>query len=495
MSACAGIVALSLLAACQSRPDTAYDVANPRTAAVRNIGNFNEALRCMDDMFIAQGKQDIYITTAGIPDATGLIAAGTKDMFITAVSRISARSHAFRFVDYDPTQLDVQVLSEMVGLRDNFRAPNYYVRGAITQLDSNVLQSQASAGASLPVVDLAVNGSQVVSVVSMDLNVGELVTRQIIPGISASNSIAVVQSGHGADVGGLIGKAGLSLGVSFDKSEGFHQAVRNLIELSTIEILGKLTQVPYWQCLSIESTNPTYRAEARGWFDAMGPSARDQAIAAALVRTGYLTDAGSGLNDAIARYQADHDLVPNGRADFDLYYRLLANDARRAPGTALPIAPIAPSIPAPAPPQPPRLILSTPRGPRPTFRQGDTLALAVQPTANAYVYCYYQDANGTVARIFPNRFQPDALIPEGVRVQIPPSGAQSFTIRFDKPGSVETVACLGSAREVGIRLPEQLKARDLDPIPVSGLDDIARQFRQVPGAQIDDARVSLEVLR
>ena len=40
---------LALLAACQPRPETAYDVAQPRTAAVRNIGNFNEALRCMDD--------------------------------------------------------------------------------------------------------------------------------------------------------------------------------------------------------------------------------------------------------------------------------------------------------------------------------------------------------------------------------------------------------------------------------------------------------------
>jgi hypothetical protein len=140
------IAVLTLLAACQPRPETAYDVANPRTAAVRNIGNFNEALRCMDDMFLAQGKQDIYITTAGIPDATGLIAAGTKEMFITAVSRMSAKSNAFRFVDYDPTQTDVQVLSELVGLHDDFVAPNYYVRGAITQLDSNVLQSSASAG-------------------------------------------------------------------------------------------------------------------------------------------------------------------------------------------------------------------------------------------------------------------------------------------------------------------------------------------------------------
>ena len=247
---------LTLLAACQTRPETAYDVANPRTAAVRNIGNFNEALRCMDDMFLAQGKQDIYITTAGIPDATGLIAAGTKEMFITAVSRMSAKSNAFRFVDYDPTQTDVQVLSELVGLHDDFVAPNYYVRGAITQLDSNVLQSSASAGVSIPGMDLAINGNQVVSVVSIDLNVGKLITRQILPGISASNSIAVVQSGKGADVGGFIGKAGLSLSVSLDKSEGFHQAVRNLIELSTIEILGKLTRVPYWQCLSIEFDQP-----------------------------------------------------------------------------------------------------------------------------------------------------------------------------------------------------------------------------------------------
>jgi hypothetical protein len=104
---------LTLLGACGTRPETAMDVANPRTAVVRNIGNFNEALRCMDDMFIAQGKSDIYITTAGIPDATGLIATGTKEMFITAVSRMSAKSNAFHFVDYDPTQLDVQVLSEM----------------------------------------------------------------------------------------------------------------------------------------------------------------------------------------------------------------------------------------------------------------------------------------------------------------------------------------------------------------------------------------------
>ena len=494
---------LTGLGACQARPETAYDVAQPRTAVVRNIGNFNEALRCMDDMFIAQGKQDIYITTAGIPDATGLIAAGTKEMFITAVSRMSAKSNAFHFVDYDPTQLDVQILSEMVGLHKEFVAPNYYVRGAITQLDSNVLQSSASAGVSIPGLDAAINGNQIVSVVSIDLNMGKLITRQIMPGISASNSIAVVQSGKGADVGGLIGKAGLSFSVSVDKSEGFHQAVRNLIELSTIEILGKLTRVPYWQCLSIDSTNPNFRTEARGWFDTMGGQERERFVSAALMRTGYLQGdsdpAGSGFSDAISRYQVDSDLVPNGRIDFDLYYRLLAADARHPAAKTAAALPVGESAPTPAPvpvvTEPLRLVVGSPRGPRPTYHIGDTMAVSVQPTRDAFVYCYYQDAKGTIARIFPNRFQPDPLIHAGALIEIPSAGQESFAIRFDKPGGPEAVACLASDHEVGLSLPDRLKAQDLEPLPVAGLDEIVAQFRAMPSAQIVDARLAVEVIR
>jgi hypothetical protein len=504
-----------VLAGCQPRPEIAYDVAHPRTAAVRNIGNFNEALRCMDDMFLAQGKRDIYITTAGIPDATGLIAAGTKEMFITAVSRMSAKSDAFRFVDYDPTQLDVQVLSEMVGLRDDFVAPNYYVRGAITQLDSNVLQSSASAGVSIPNLDLAINGNQVVSVVSLDLNVGKLITRQILPGISASNSIAVVQSGKGADIGGLIGKAGLSLSVSLDKSEGFHQAVRNLIELSTIEVLGKLTRVPYWQCLSIDSTNPSYRGEARSWYDIMPSQERERFVSAALVRNGYLSSgdtAGQPLSDAISRYQAENDLVPTGQINFDLYYRLLANDSRHPTGrlattstTAVPVAAALPAVPAQAPQEPtqapqepvqapPPLTVSSPRGPRPAYRVGDTMVVTVQPARDAFVYCYYRDSGGTVARIFPNRYQPDSFLRGGTQTEVPPPGTKSFAIRFDRAGGQEQVACLGANQEVGLRLPDRLKARDLEPLPVATLDDIAAQFRQAAHTDVSDARLNVEVM-
>jgi hypothetical protein len=100
-----------------------------------------------------------------------------------------------------------------------------------------------------------------------------------------------------------------------------------------------------------------------------------------------------------------------------------------------------------------------------------------------------------VARIFPNRFQPDPFMHGGTQIEIPPAGTKSFALRFDKGGATESVACLGADREIGLRLPDKLKAQDLEPLPVSGLDDVAAQFRGIPGATVDDARLAVEVLQ
>lgn len=505
----AGLLALG---ACQTAPETAHVAVQPRTAPVRTITSFDEPLRCMDDLFLAQGKKDIYVTSAGIPDATGQIAAGTKEMLITAIAKMSARSGAFRFVDFDPTQIDVQMLSELIGLRPGFVAPNYYIRGAITQLDSNVLSSSGGAGISAPMFDLAVSKGQIVSVMSVDLNIGQLVTRQILPGMSASNSIAIVRTSQGGEVGGVIGKVGLSLNVELDRSEGFHQAVRNLIELSAIESLGKLTRVPYWQCLEIDQSNPTYRAEAREWFDAMSAVERVRFARTHLAQAGYLQGAAGDeldppLRDAIARYQSEHDLVENGRIDFDLYYRLMAEagrDKERAAAASAPPAPVVAanaatpaSAPAPAPapePTPPVLQLSSSRGTHPTYHVNETLAVEAVTAQDAFLYCYYQDADGAVARIFPNRFQPNALVHGGAPVAIPPGAGKAFAIRFDKSHAKEAVACIASSAELGLRLPNQLKTQDLAPLPVHGLRDIVDSFRRLGDGKFTEGWLSIEVM-
>ncbi len=498
---------LLLLGACVTSGEQATVVQKPKTPAVRTVSNFSEALRCMDTLLWDHGKRDIFITSNGIPDATGKVAGGTKEMLITAVSRMSERSNAFRFVDFEPTLDDVNALYWMIGVQPNFRAPSYYIRGAITQLDDNVVSEAASAGISLPSVDLGISADQVMSVISVDLNVGELATRQIIPGLSASNSLAVISSGKGADAGAVIGKAGLSFNVSLNKSEGLHQAVRTLVELSAIEALGKMTRVPYWQCLGIDQTNPAFAGQARDWFEGMAPSQRVAYVQRVLAAGGYYEGPDNGqlderTRDAVGRYQSEHDLIATGRIDFDLYQRMLAEPAGQkgtgaprlqsvsnAGGEGLPRA-----TPSPSAAGAPDLTLGSDRGPQPRYRVGEALVVRVQPTANGFVYCYYQDASGAVARIFPNRFQPDSFLQSNQQVEVPPGAQKPFNLRMDRPGADETIACVVSPDEIGTRIPDRFKTADLQPIPGATLADVLASYNSIQGTSVRSRQMKVQVL-
>ncbi|MGI9511172.1 MAG: DUF4384 domain-containing protein, partial [Geminicoccaceae bacterium] len=231
-------LSLLMLAGCTTSSEKAIEIAKPKTLPATNLTNFSESLRCMDNLLESFGRRDIVITSAGIPDATANVSAGTKDMLISAVSRMSVKSGAFSFVDFDATQADVHDLQSLVGFTDDFVVPNYYIRGAITQLDEGVLDEAQAAAIGVPDFQVGASRDQTVSVVSLDLNVGNLINRQIIPGASAHNSIAVARKGYAGDLAASISKLGLNFDIVLNKGEGMHQAVRTLVELSAIEVLG-----------------------------------------------------------------------------------------------------------------------------------------------------------------------------------------------------------------------------------------------------------------
>ncbi len=479
------VLALLLSGCAFTPPEKAPQVAQPKTRPVRNVTSFTEALRCMDDLFARFGVQDVVITSQGIPDATGEISTGTKEMMISAISRMSVKSHAFRFVDYDQTQFDVNALQQLVGFTEDFAVPNYYIRGAITQFDQSIVSESAGAGFSLPQVDAGVSADQVISLVSVDLNVGDLLTRQILPGTTSNNTIAVRRSGKSFDAGGTIEKLdlGLNFNLNLNQNEGMHQAVRTLVELSLIETLGKLTQVPYWRCLQIEQTSPALMAQAREWYDSMKPEKRVEFVQRALKGAGYYNGPIDGkmnpeLRDAIGAYQDANGLLANGHITFDLYASLVSGDLALARKPKEDEAP-AKYIPAgTSVARPLELLVATEKGTRPVYRVGETLNLTLRSTRDSFAYCYYQDANGVVARIFPNRFQPNALVATNASIQVPGPSA-GFEIIFEKGGGArENILCLASDVELGTLLPPELKTQDLAPLPVKSLDELEEAFRK-----------------
>ncbi len=491
-SAIAVCVAAATSACAFSDPQTAPVAAQPKSTAVRNITSFSESLKCMDNLYASFGVNNIVITSAGLPDETGNVRAGTKDMLISAISRMSVRSKAFTFVDFDVTQADVLQLHSLVGFTDEFSVPRYYIRGAITQLDEGVIAESAGGGLAFPQAELGINKDQVVSVVTLDMNIGELAKLQIMPGIGASNSISVTRTGTGGDAGGTIGNAGIFFNISLNAAEGMAQSVRTLIELTAIETLGKLTRVPYWRCLQIEHTNPKMIAQARDWFDSMTQDEQIRFTQQALASQGYYAGEENGQLDtttvgAISRYQADAGLIANGRIDFDLYQSLMTQDL------ALGVQPAKPEIIAASNIVPPLSIdLSTANGPSPTYQVGQKLKMRVAVSQDSYLYCYYQDARGSIARIYPNQFRPDPYV-VGRQAFDLPSEVALYDIVFDQPGAQEEVACVASYKEVGMSVPENLKIADLTPVPVNTLDEVVNIYRRLDPAGAVDARLKIRV--
>ena len=240
---------------------------------------------------------------------------------------------------------------------------------------------------------------QVASVVSVDMNIGNVFTRQMIPGVSARNSIVVRRTGKSADAGATIDKLGLNFNLSFNRSEGMHAAVRTLVELSTIEVLGKLTQVPYWRCLEIEQTNPEVEQQARDWFHQMKPKDRVTFVQRALKGMGRYNGEISGQLDSATReaigvYQSEHQLIADGKVNFDLYASLIAEDLALGKTPKSEATPVA-FQPREAPRITPVAVnVTTPRGPLNRFASGEVVQVSVETTADAFTYCYYQDGAG-----------------------------------------------------------------------------------------------------
>ncbi len=497
-----------LLSGCFTAPEEVPIKARPDASPVRTITSFSASLRCMDRLFQQYGVTNRLITSDGIPDATGEVSAGTKEMLISAISQSSVASNAFKFVDFE-NDSNITTLASLQAdpnsglfVPNNFQVPQHYLRGAITQLDSGVIAETASAAVGIPQADIGVSTDQVASVVSVDVNIGSVSTRQMIPGVSASNSIVVRRSGKSADAGATIDKLGLNFNLSFNRSEGMHAAVRTLVELSTIEVLGKLTQVPYWRCLEIEQTNPEVEQQARDWFRQMDQNTRVTFAQRALKGMGRYNGPINGVLDgatreAIGVYQSEHQQIADGNVTFDLYAALIAADL------ALGKSPSPETTPAAFEPReapritPSSVNVTTPRGPQNRFVAGELVQVFVETTADAFTYCYYQDGGGQVVRLFPNRFMPDPLLLARQPLQLP--GAAPFDLVLETPGIKEQIMCFSSSDELGRFLPNSLQIGDLEPMPVQNLQAMAQAFKSAAdkfgNAKVSSGRVLIDVLQ
>ena len=280
------LLTASLLSACATSPrddkafvEKTYSEYGPVVSPVRSITGFTDALTCMDRMLADRGKPPILVTSKIFPDASGKSGTAVKELVITALSEMSRQSGAFRFVDFevDLTRQDtVQYLSSlMLGMNAlELSPPDYYVSGAVSYIDQNVIAKRRSLGISADgsisgdafTSDFAYDSDINTSVISLELHLGEMKTRILMPGVHASNSAVLAKGGAGIDGGGSIKKVGVQFSLSRDHTQGTGIAVRTLVELGMVELVGKWLKLPYWTCVSLPQSHPEFQRELFAWY-------------------------------------------------------------------------------------------------------------------------------------------------------------------------------------------------------------------------------------
>ena len=340
----------------------------------------------------------------------------------------------------------------------------------------------------------------------------------------SKNTIVIFKEGKGLDSDASIGKFGVNFSMNLTRSEGDAQALRNLIELASVELVGKLTKTPYWACLGIDPEKIEIQNELHDWYyNLVADQQIVQYFQLHLGNRGYYKGAADGryspeLTQAVKNYQRGLRMEPTGNIDRELFDALLnkpvppmqlATVAGAAAAPAAVAAPAAAAAPAATTPTKavtakatPTMAASTPAKAAnldirlagtsgETLNRGEQFAVTVRPDRDAHVFCYFAAEDGSIQRFFPNRFTTDSMVRREAPLTLP--GGLPFKLFASSQGNSERLACFSSPAPLMSQLPAAVKGTDFENLPVKSLEQVEATFKRVVGTELGGKYLEINV--
>ena len=338
------IVSAMVLAGCTPlSPNMAQRAAQPKVPAARNFTSFSASLRCMDDLLVAAKRPRTLISSTGLPDRTKKLAVGADDMLLNAINQMNRNSKTYIFVDQSLEKDAGQ--NAIYTPKDSSVSPKLYVRGAISQIDSNVASITLVLGADDEGVRtgqdrVTRNGDSTIgrgmTIVTVDMHLVSFPDKTVVPGSSVANSMVVTTRGFGIGATGLINVTALDASLQINRVESLGQAVRNLVELGALELIGRHANVAYWECLNIPAVKQRRANRKEIIFSSAGKPFRIPEVQNMLRLLGFYSgDITGGVDqrtrDAISHFQANSGLIATGDLNYDTYQHLLEKTKGFAP--------------------------------------------------------------------------------------------------------------------------------------------------------------------
>ncbi|OGV50344.1 MAG: hypothetical protein A2017_15360 [Lentisphaerae bacterium GWF2_44_16] len=218
---------------------------------------YDEALSQFGKMLDAYNITEVRVQSKVISNQTAEkeLPDDVSRMLISAVNKIGKR---IVYIPYDPNY----VLNEANTGGNIARAlPQIVLAGGITEFDKDLIEKgrELKTEVSIQKGDFGskynhdggagYNAEEGVSRITLDLQLMNYKTQTYMSGIQSINSVNIRKTKLGWGIGYYFQGSGMSFQYSLQKKQGKYHALRLLVELSVLEVMGKYVDLPYWKCI------------------------------------------------------------------------------------------------------------------------------------------------------------------------------------------------------------------------------------------------------
>lgn len=337
------VTAISVLSAivftgCQNPQKV--DVVLKEKKVAKKTSMYTASLDVFGKMTEIYASRPARIQSKGIQDDTGTsqatggeIPIDITEMIKTAINKIGGK---VQYIDYDPAHM-----SNMKALGyssfQNKIVPTLVVSGGITEFDRSLevrgtgsdFGAEAKVGSESIGLDMGSNDKKSTSNITIDINLIDFQTWAMIPKMSASNTVTVYSGLASSELGFSIAGASFGLNGNVKKVQGRHAAVRLLVELSVIEVVGRYLDLPYWRILPGGKVDNVVVESISRKFMRSNEEDRISMIQNALYLHGYNADMTGKVDEQtkaiIDKYKAKNNSKVSGYNTLALFKELYLN--------------------------------------------------------------------------------------------------------------------------------------------------------------------------
>ena len=282
--------------------------------------DYSQALRSVNGMIsIFSKKQKIHVKVNSITDdATngGKLPIKIDTIVNKSFNKIGSKVITMR--GYNPKQLPKNI---------------YIINGAITEFDVTQSDATSADGAAQGTYNGnsgefngGLSKGNKTTKLTLTLNPSDPRTQNFITRSSTDNTIIINQKNSASEFGLSILGTGIGINSSISKADGLHASINVLVELSVVEVLGRLVKYPYW-LLTGGETNPDVLTHLSNKFLQDTLNEKIEKVSYLLALDGSTIQTTSMMNTqlkaAIKKYKASHGLGNNDIISRKLYMSLL----------------------------------------------------------------------------------------------------------------------------------------------------------------------------